>query len=80
MPHLVIVRRGRAGAYETLKTEFEHDATTGVRVLWDRRQGERRGTIAGVDCERRHRERRGAAPPTWTTLGIVVVAVETTES
>ena len=24
MPHLVIVRRGQAGAYETLKTEFEH--------------------------------------------------------
>jgi hypothetical protein len=32
MPHLVIVRRGHAGAYETLRTEFEHDAKTGVRV------------------------------------------------
>jgi hypothetical protein len=77
MPHLIIVRRGRAGAYETLKTEFEHDATTGVRVTWDRRQGERRETIETVDRERRHRERRGRPPPTWTSLGIVVVAVET---
>lgn len=79
MPDLVIVRRDHAGAYETLKTEFEHDAKTGVRVMWDRRQGERRGTIEAVDRERRHRERRGTAPPTWTSLGIVVVAVETTD-
>ena len=78
MPHLVIVCRGHAGAYETLKTEFEPAANTGVRVIWDRRQGERRGTAETVDRERRQRERRGTAPPTWASLGIVVVAVETT--
>jgi hypothetical protein len=77
MPHLVIVRRGHAGAYETLKTEFEHDANTGVRVMWDRRQGDRRATIGEADIERRHRERRGTVPPVWKSLGIVVVAVET---
>jgi hypothetical protein len=77
MPHLVIVRRGQAGAYETLKAEFEHDAnTTGVRVVWDRRLGERRETIGEADIERRHRERRGSVPTVWTSLGIVVVAVE----
>jgi hypothetical protein len=79
MPHLVIVRRGRAGAYETLKSEFERDANSGVRVVWDRRQGERRETIDTVDRERRHRERRGMPPPVWTSLGIIVVAVETTD-
>jgi hypothetical protein len=77
MPHLVIVRRGQAGAYETLKTEFEHDAnTTGVRVLWDRRQGERRATIGEAEIERRHRDRRGSVPTDWTSLGILVVPVE----
>jgi len=63
MPHLVIVRRGHAGAYATLKSEFEHDRNTaGVRVLWDRRQGERRETLAAVDTGRRRRDRRGRAP------------------
>ena len=79
MPHLVIVRRGAAGPYETLKTEFEHDAETGVRVMWDRRQGERRDPLEehNIDIERRCRERRGPAPAAWKTLGIVVAAVET---
>jgi hypothetical protein len=77
MPHLVIVRRGQAGAYETLKSEFEHDANTAhVQVMWDRRQGERRETIREAEIERRHRERRGTVPTAWTSLGIVVVAVE----
>ena len=81
MPHLIIVRRGAAGPYETLKTEFEHDANTGVWVMWDRRQGERRDPLEehNLDMERRRRERRGPAPAAWKTLGIVVVAVETTE-
>jgi len=26
MSHVIVVRRGQAGAYETLKTEFERDA------------------------------------------------------
>ena len=78
MPHLVIVRRGQAGAYETLKSEFEHDANTAdVRVMWDRRQGERRETIGEAEIERRDRERRGPMPLVWTSLGILVVAVET---
>ena len=77
MPHLVIVRRGHAGAYETLKTEFEHDANTAdVRVMWDRRQGERRETSGEADIERRHRERRGPVPAVWTSLGVLVVDVE----
>jgi hypothetical protein len=76
MPHLVIVRRGQAGAYETLKAEFEQDAHSGVRVLWDRRRAERRDAIEEIDVERRRRERRSSAPRAWTSLGIVVVAVE----
>jgi hypothetical protein len=79
MPHLVIVRRGQAGAYETLKAEFEHDSNAaGVRVMWDRRQSERRETIAEVQVEgeRRRRERRRPVPTIWTRLGILVAAVE----
>lgn len=76
MPHLLIVRRGQRDTYETLKTEFEHDMNTaGVRVMWDRRQGERRETLGEVEIERRHRERRGSVPTVWTSLGILVVAV-----
>jgi hypothetical protein len=78
MLHLIVVRRGRAGAYETLKTEFEQDSHTGVRVMWDRRHGERRETVGegDIDIERRHRERRGPVPTVWKSLGILVVAVE----
>jgi hypothetical protein len=78
--HLIVVRRGQAGAYETLKTEFEQDSQTGVRVVWDRRHGERREpTVADgdIDLERRHRARRGPAPPVWKSLGILVIAVDT---
>ena len=78
MPHLIIVRRGAAGPYETLKTEFEQDVKTGVRVMWDRRQGERRDPLEehSIDMERRRRERRGPVPAVWKSLGIIVVAVE----
>jgi hypothetical protein len=61
-----------------LKSEFEHDANTAdVRVMWDRRQGDRRQTIGEAEIERRDRERRGPMPVVWTSLGILVVAVET---
>ena len=75
MRHLIVVRRGHAGAYESLKTEFEQDSQTGVRVMWDRRHGDRRETISegDIDPERRHRERRGPVPPVWKSLGILVV-------
>jgi hypothetical protein len=79
MPHLIVVRRNQARAYETLKTEFEHDPNTGVRVVWDRRRGERREAIEEVDIDRerrRHRERRGPVPAIWQSLGVLVVAVE----
>jgi hypothetical protein len=77
MPHLVIVCRGQAGAYETLKTEFEHVPNTAdVRVMWDRRQGERRETIGEAEIERRHRDRRGSVPTVWTSLGILLAPVE----
>jgi hypothetical protein len=77
MPHLVIVRRGQAGVYETLKTEFEHDRNAaGVRVMWDRRQRERRATIGEVESERRGGERRGRPSEAWRSLGVVVVDVE----
>jgi len=75
MSHLIVVRRGHAGAYETLKTEFERDANSGVRVLWDRRRGERRETFGEVKPERRHQERRGRPPAGWSSLGVLVVDV-----
>jgi hypothetical protein len=43
--YLAIVERGRAGVYETLKAQFETEARAEIRVLWDRRQTERRQRV-----------------------------------
>jgi hypothetical protein len=76
MSYLIIVRRGQTAAYETLNTQFAQES--GVRVMWDRRQGERRDPLKArtIDMERRARERRRPAPTLWETLGILVVAID----
>jgi hypothetical protein len=77
---LAIVERGRAGVYETLKDEFEHlDRQAGVRVVWDRRVQERRSRAEPVRPERRRGDRRQPPPATWTTLGVLLVAVAPTD-
>ena len=44
-----------------------------VPIIRDRRIADRRRTRASVDVERRHVERRGPAPGTWATLGLILV-------
>lgn len=66
---LVIVRRGETERFEVLRQELADEA---VRVVWDRRVGERRGGVA-VPEDRRRSERRGRPPTTWNTLDFTIV-------
>jgi len=66
---LVIVRRGETERYELLQQELAEET---VRVVWDRRVGERRrGTT--IPDDRRRSERRGKPPATWSTLDFTIV-------
>lgn len=69
---LIVVRAGAIDRFAALRAAFAPD---GVEVVWDRRLGERRrlaeNRVGAV--ERRQRERRGAAPPSWTLLDFLVV-------
>ena len=44
-----------------------------VPIIRDRRIADHRRMRASVDVERRHVERRGPAPGTWATLGLILV-------
>ena len=68
-PCLVVVRRGDRDLYEQL-TMIARDT---VRVVWDRRQSERRRADRPTEAERRRQDRRQASSPTWDTLGSLVV-------
>ena len=66
---LVIVRRGETERFNLLEQELGEEA---VRVVWDRRVGERRrGTT--IPDDRRRGERRGKPPATWSTLDFTIV-------
>ena len=66
---LVIVRRGATERFELLEQELAEEA---VRVVWDRRVGERRrGTT--IPDDRRRNERRGTPSGTWSTLDFTIV-------
>jgi hypothetical protein len=69
VPLLVIVRRGATDRFALLERELAEDT---VRVVWDRRVGERR---RGVDVrdERRRGERRNGASSSWTTLDFTII-------
>lgn len=71
-PGLVVVQRGRGELYRAVQGG---GAGPAVAVIWDRRRSERRrGARRPVGHERRHSERRGAPPETWTRLGFQVVS------
>ena len=48
-------------------------AEPGMEVVWDRRLAERRRCAETLPCDRRIRERRGSAPPSWGWPGLVIV-------
>lgn len=68
-PALLVVQRGRTDVFRALDGAA---AGPGLRVIWDRRRGERRTTRRPVPLERRRAERRAPLPDTWSRLGFVV--------
>jgi Cu/Ag efflux protein CusF len=68
---LVVVQRGRGDVYRAVEGG---EVGPGLAVIWDRRRSERRrGARRPVGHERRHSERRGSPPETWTRLGFQLV-------
>jgi len=56
---LFIVSRDLPDRHQSLAYAFDDD--TGVRVIFDRRRGDRRRLTVAPPPERRHRDRRSAA-------------------
>ncbi len=74
--YVFVVRRSQTDVYKMLKERFARDPD--VRVVWDRRVGERRNRRRPVGRDQRRAERRGPQPSTWETFGFLVV-IETPE-
>lgn len=72
--YLIIVRRGEIERFRVLATSMAGEA---VRVMWDRRVGERRARQAPAAPERRRQDRRAPPPPSWETLDFVVAESRT---
>jgi hypothetical protein len=70
---LIVVRAGAIDRFAALRAVF---APEGVEVVWDRRHGDRRRlpVDAVPAVERRHRDRRGAPPASWTLLDFLVAS------
>jgi hypothetical protein len=71
--HLIIVRRGHNEKFRFLLETF---ADREVRILWDRRQADRRSLHNTVARNRRSGERRRPVPGTWANLDFVVARAD----
>ncbi|MGH7321970.1 MAG: hypothetical protein ACRELA_20430 [Candidatus Rokuibacteriota bacterium] len=70
-PYVFIVRQEQPEVFSTLLEHFAHDRD--VRVVWDRREGERRAASSAYAQERRRCDRRGPPPHSWLVQGYVLV-------
>ena len=63
---LVVVKRDRFSIFTTLERMYADDPL--VRVIWDRRVGERRQTetVGSEAPDRRRRDRRREPPASWS--------------
>jgi len=74
-PRFVVVRRGHFATFELLTRTFADDST--VRVIWDRRTGERRDAVGdSAGSERRPLERRRVPPSQWAQLNYMIARDE----
>jgi Cu/Ag efflux protein CusF len=74
---LIVIERGRVELYRAVERGA---AGPGLTVIWDRRRNDRRrGARRPSGHERRHSERRGTPPETWTRLGFQLVPVGTAD-
>ena len=69
---LVIVQRGKLATFELLARTFAHDPT--VRLVWDRREHDRRQTASPAPEDRRRRDRRASPPASWDRFQYLVVS------
>jgi hypothetical protein len=68
---MVIVRRGHFATYELLTRTFAGDPT--VQIMWDRRMGERRQSVARTGSDdRRRTDRRRMPPLQWGQLNYMI--------
>lgn len=66
---VMIVRRGRDERHELLTQQF---GASGVEIIWDRRQGERRRRDDSVPENLRRADRRRPPPALWSTMDFLV--------
>jgi hypothetical protein len=66
---LVVVRQREHALYQRLVAM----RWAGVRVIMDRRQGDRRTTDRRPAADRRRQSRRGSPPPSWETMRFLMV-------
>ena len=69
---LVIVQRGKLATFELLARTFANDPT--VRLVWDRRERDRRVTASPAPEDRRRSDRRGSPPASWDRFQYLVVS------
>ncbi|MBI2221618.1 MAG: hypothetical protein HYU53_10475 [Acidobacteria bacterium] len=69
--YLLIVRRECEDKLVFLREAFEK--RRGVRVIADRRVGERRARRDDVPVDRRRHDRRGPQPPSWDIADYLLV-------
>jgi len=70
MPYIFVVDRDQPGLFEYMRDHFAE--VPEIRVMLDRRRGDRRRKTVGR-ADRRRGDRRGVPADTWTTLGFVTV-------
>ncbi len=72
-PHrLIIVRRGETAIFQAIQQNLDR-WPEGTRVIWDRREQDRRAIMRPVTIERRQGERRTSPDSMWHTHGFIVV-------
>jgi len=69
-PVELVVRRGALRRFELLKQKTK---ALPVKVLWDRRQSDRRVASSTPNADQRKGDRRQAPPYTWDIADFVVV-------
>ena len=68
---IFIVRRGKTERFRALQESFA-DPPVSAKIIWDRRQGDRRRRAHLAPSDRRRAERRGSEPSSWSALDFLV--------
>ena len=74
LKQVIIVRRGCDDQYRSLQATFGVEPI-GARIVWDRRQLNRRIRAHALGADRRPADRRGAEPSNWSALDFPVAQV-----